>query len=601
MRSVEDCPLIAGLVAFHYYRSTPGKDASVRMSDSTTTIRLELNQIHQGDCVTRMAELGTESIDLVFADPPFNIGYDYDEYDDRRSSNDYLSWSRQWISEVHRVLKSSGTFWLAIGDEYAAELKVLTQEIGFTTRSWVIWYYTFGVNCKRVFSRSHTHLFYFLKDPKNFTFNLVNPAVRVPSARQLVYGDNRANSDGRLPDNTWILRPQDIPGGFPAQHDTWYFPRVAGTFKERERFHGCQMPEQLLGRIVRSSSNPGNIVFDPFAGSGTSLVVAKKLGRTPLGIELSKEYIKHIRSRLGETHSGDPLDGAEDPLSTAPSTSQGRQLGLRSKKMDSKRHSNRANRQQEVRKEVDEHVIAAFAESVAPHSVDYALAHPKINAAFVTACQDRDTPGTPTLWNQSMLRLRKRGQLPVSGKKGIHHLNSSEMDVFRHASEIAMHRLSIDFDMTIESIFCNPELATAFDFEAARFTSAEGSSFQFRWAALAIRNRTRVVRRLARAHVQWLVNDLPEACPIRSERPKLLPVSAVYVVNGQGGVCLYVGETLNINGRIDELHQLDAWQELRPRSVHVICEQGKALFGVKSVLIQRLNPILNSRQFIPKA
>ena len=124
-----------------------------------------------------------------------------------------------------------------------------------------------------------------VKDPDEFTFNA--EAIRVPSARQLVYGDRRANPTGRLPDDTWILRPQDLPDGFTAEEDTWYFPRVCGTFKERAGWHGCQMPEQLLGRIIRACSNPGELVLDPFAGSGTTLAVAKKLGRRYLGFELS--------------------------------------------------------------------------------------------------------------------------------------------------------------------------------------------------------------------------------------------------------------------------------------------------------------------------
>jgi site-specific DNA-methyltransferase (adenine-specific) len=225
------------------------------------------------------------------------------------------------MSGVQKALKPNGAFWLAIGDEYAAELKLIAQkELGFTCRSWVIWYYTFGVNCTRVFSRSHTHLFYFVRDPKNFTFNADNPEVRVLSARQLVYADGRANPNGRLPDNTWILRPQDLPNGFAPDQDTWYFPRVAGTFKEREGFHGCQMPEQLLGRIIRCCSNPTDIVLDPFGGSGTTLAVAKKLGRQWIGFELSKDYVAKIKVRLKNSRVGGRLDGSADPLSSAPST-----------------------------------------------------------------------------------------------------------------------------------------------------------------------------------------------------------------------------------------------------------------------------------------
>jgi DNA modification methylase len=286
-------------------------------------VPLAVNTIHQGDCIEGLRRLEPGTIDLAFADPPFNIGYSYDVYHDERDDDDYLSWSRQWMSGVRRALKPSGTFWLAIGDEYAAELKLIAQrDLGFTCRSWVIWYYTFGVNCKRAFSRSHTHLFHFVVDPKQFTFNAADPAVRVPSARQLVYADGRANPKGRLPDNTWILRPQDIPENFLPDENTWYFPRVAGTFKEREGFHGCQMPEQLLARIIRCSSNPDDVVLDPFGGSGTTFAVAKKLGRRWIGFELSADYVEKINARLAAASVGSPIDGPADPLRSVPSTAE---------------------------------------------------------------------------------------------------------------------------------------------------------------------------------------------------------------------------------------------------------------------------------------
>jgi site-specific DNA-methyltransferase (adenine-specific) len=283
------------------------------------------NAVHNQDCVAGLQSLEDGSVDLVFADPPFNIGYDYDVYNDAREADDYLDWCDGWIEQVVRVLKADGTFWLAIGDEYAAELKVLMQrEHHLTCRSWVVWYYTFGVNCKHKFSRSHAHIFHMVKDPQSFTFNA--DQLRVPSARQLVYGDRRANPQGRLPDDTWILRPQDLPDGFQSNEDTWYFPRVAGTFKERAGFHGCQMPEQLLGRIIRASSNEGEVVLDPFAGSGTTLAVAKKLNRQYIGFELSAEYVEKIHERLAGIQIGDALDGAPEPLVSAPDTASGRRL-----------------------------------------------------------------------------------------------------------------------------------------------------------------------------------------------------------------------------------------------------------------------------------
>lgn len=277
-----------------------------------------IGKIHHGDCIAGMGELADGSVDLVFADPPFNIGFKYDKYKDQLEYDQYLAWSQDWISQVHRILKDDGTFWLAIGDEYAAELKMAARKAGFHTRSWVVWYYTFGVHCKLKFTRSHAHLFYFIKNEKKYTFN--RHAIAVPSARQLVYGDSRANPAGRTPDDTWILRPQDLPEGFKEDEDTWYFPRVNGTFKERAGFHGCQMPEQLLGRIIRACSNEDEVVLDPFSGSASTLIVAKKLGRQFIGFEMSEDYVRRGTERLDNAKVGEKLEGSETPAISAPAT-----------------------------------------------------------------------------------------------------------------------------------------------------------------------------------------------------------------------------------------------------------------------------------------
>lgn len=266
-----------------------------------------MNKFTTGNCVTGMGGLADGSVHLAFADPPFNIGYDYGgEYDDSRPATEYAVWINTCMLEIHRVLVPTGTFWLSIGDEWAADCRIIARTVGFHLRSWIIWYYTFGVNSPKKFTRSHSHLFYFTKHQKEFTFN--DQAVRVPSARATVYNDKRANPDGRLPDDTWILRPQEIPDGFPADHDTWHFPRIAGTFHRRQPGAPNQMPEQLLGRIIRACSNPGDVVLDPFVGTGTTLVVAKKLGREYLGYEISAAFAESARKRIRAAKAGDPLD-----------------------------------------------------------------------------------------------------------------------------------------------------------------------------------------------------------------------------------------------------------------------------------------------------
>ena len=110
-------------------------------------------------------------------------------------------------------------------------------------------------------------------------------------------GELKMPPTGKLPDDTWVLRPQEDDRFFSAEDDTWYVSRVCGTFKERVA-HPCQMPEAVLERIIRVASNPGDVILDPFAGSGTTLAVAHRLQRRYLGIELSPEYAEQVRQRL---------------------------------------------------------------------------------------------------------------------------------------------------------------------------------------------------------------------------------------------------------------------------------------------------------------
>jgi DNA modification methylase len=256
---------------------------------------MRTDEVLNGDCVSLLAEQPEASVDLAFADPPFNIGYEYDRYDDRRARAEYLAWTESWLRAVRRVLKPSASFFVAIGDEYAAEIKVRLDELGLQMRNWIVWHYTFGVNCTKKFNRSHAHILYYAVDAGHCTFNA--DEVRVPSARQTTYADRRANPKGKLPDDTWVLRPQEEERCFRPDMDTWYVARVCGTFKERID-HPCQMPEAVLERIIRVSSRPGDLVLDPFAGSGTTLAVAKRLGRRYLGIEWSPQYAAQVRRRL---------------------------------------------------------------------------------------------------------------------------------------------------------------------------------------------------------------------------------------------------------------------------------------------------------------
>ncbi|MHC4260795.1 MAG: DNA-methyltransferase [Planctomycetota bacterium] len=255
-----------------------------------------LNKIICGDCIELLGKVRKPFADLIFADPPFNIGYEYDKYNDKVQSDEYITWTKDWMTVCKKVLKPPGSFYIAIGDEYAANVRIIADELGLTLRNWIIWHYTFGQQMKNKFARSHTHIFYFVNDQNNFTFN--DYAVRVPSDRQLIYSDKRANPAGKMPDDVWTE-----------------YSRVCGTFKEREGWHPCQMPENLLKRIIAVSSRPRDCVLDPFSGSGTTAAAACQLRRNYVAIEISPQYVENASKRLaelkkrkgGDTH----LDSAE--------------------------------------------------------------------------------------------------------------------------------------------------------------------------------------------------------------------------------------------------------------------------------------------------
>jgi len=239
---------------------------------------MEVDKVYLGDCLQILNGIPDNSIDLIFADPPFNIGVKYDIHNDKMPYDEYYQWSEKWIKECYRILKSNGSIYIAIGDEFAAEINIILKRTGFYFRNWIIWYYTFGQNQRRKFNRSHTHILYFTKNKENFIFN--DKDIRIPSARQMIYNDKRAHPLGKVPD------------------DVWQFPRVCGTFKERIGNHPCQMPENLLELIIKASSNEQDIVLDPFGGTGTTAVVAKKLNRHYITMDISPEYYNIIIKRI---------------------------------------------------------------------------------------------------------------------------------------------------------------------------------------------------------------------------------------------------------------------------------------------------------------
>ena len=220
---------------------------------------------------------------LIVADPPYNIGIDYGSGKDGDLLPDeqYMQWVGKWMSLCRDCLSDDGSFWVMIGDEYAAEYCVALKSVGFTVRNWIKWYETFGVNCANKFNRTSRHIFYCVKDPSAFCFN--PEAVKRPSDRQTKYGDNRAVAGGKIWD------------------DVWQIPRLTGTCSERIADFPTQLPLALVEPIVLCASMLGDLVVDPFNGSGTTGVASVRNGRKYVGIEKSETFVDMAKMRLEAT------------------------------------------------------------------------------------------------------------------------------------------------------------------------------------------------------------------------------------------------------------------------------------------------------------
>jgi site-specific DNA-methyltransferase (adenine-specific) len=228
------------------------------------------------------------SVDLIFADPPYNIGKDFNGRRDKWPSEEaYLSWSYQWIDACIRKLKPDGSFYLMCSTQCFAHFDLYLRQ-KLTVLSRIVWVYdSSGVQAKKYFGSLWEPIVFCVCDPENYKFNAddIKVAARTGAERKLI--------DYRKPVPT-VYSSTKVPG------NVWDIPRVRYRMPEYEQ-HPTQKPVALLERIVKASSNNGDLVFDPFAGTFTTGFVAKELGRRFVGIEADEDYVKIGLRRLNIT------------------------------------------------------------------------------------------------------------------------------------------------------------------------------------------------------------------------------------------------------------------------------------------------------------
>lgn len=279
-------PVSKAAVEFRRARANEEKRERLQEAALATKTNQPDWRIINAEVLDGLARIESGSVRLAFADPPYNQGVDYGDgaSADTLSDEDYLGWCQSWMNEVVRCLAPDGSFWVLISDAYADYFGMALRAAGLHRKQWLIWYESFGV-CdadKRGFARSSRHLLWCVKDPRSHVFN-PEPVTR-RSARETVYDDKRANPDGRTWDSVWGIDPP--------------IPRLCGTAAERLPGFPTQLPLALVRPIVLCASNPGDLVCDPFNGSGATGVAAIESGRRYIGIEKSVRWHELATLRL---------------------------------------------------------------------------------------------------------------------------------------------------------------------------------------------------------------------------------------------------------------------------------------------------------------
>ncbi len=249
-------------------------------------------EIWQGGAVAWLSSLESGSVDLIFADPPYNIRKA--EWDSFASQQVYVAWSMQWIEQAARVLKPTGTLYVCGFSEILADLKLPASRF-FRGCKWLIWHYKNKANLGKDWGRSHESILHFRKSEK-FTFNI--DEVRIPYGNHtLKYPEHpqAETSQYGKGDNKGYLWEPHPKGAKPR--DVIEIPTTCNGMNEKTP-HPTQKPEELLRKIVLASSNPGDLVIDPFLGSGTSAVVAEQLRRKWKGCDISSQYCGWAAERL---------------------------------------------------------------------------------------------------------------------------------------------------------------------------------------------------------------------------------------------------------------------------------------------------------------
>jgi site-specific DNA-methyltransferase (adenine-specific)/adenine-specific DNA-methyltransferase len=251
------------------------------------TVRMATDQIHVMDCIEGMRRLPSQCIDLVIADPPYNLDKDFGEWNERSRRSEWLGWTREWLTECERLIKPTGSIFVYGIHRHICWIQCHLYELGLKYRRQIIWHYENGfAGYMKTLAAHYEPILWFSKSD-DFVYHPIREPYK--SVERLKH---KVIKNGRV----WKPNPAGRLGG-----DVWRFPVLAGRrFQEERLDHPTQKPLALSTRIVEHFSNPGDLVLVPFAGSGTECVAARRAERQFIGFELNPRYAAMSRERLQE-------------------------------------------------------------------------------------------------------------------------------------------------------------------------------------------------------------------------------------------------------------------------------------------------------------
>ena len=246
-----------------------------------------INQIIHGDCLEVMRQIPSDSVDITFADPPFNLKKKYNTYEDHRDEDAYLDWCREWLFEMVRITKPSGSIFVHNIPKWLTYYAGFLNEFA-TFRHWIAWDAPTAPMGKTL-QPSHYGILFYAKNPKENKFY----EIRYPHKRCRKCGYLLKDYGGKKK----ILHPFG-----PLVSDTWSDIHRIRHNKHRDA-HPCQLPVHLLERLILMSTDEGDVILDPFIGTGTTAVAAARLGRNVIGIDVDSEYVDITRRKFAQEAS----------------------------------------------------------------------------------------------------------------------------------------------------------------------------------------------------------------------------------------------------------------------------------------------------------